>query len=809
MDERLEHALAERIEKTPDAGERLRPIVLAALHGQDAVDALLDHDTAPEKRTNGSAPAAPKGAYVRSVTVEGFRGIGAPARLDLTPGPGLTLVIGRNGSGKSSFAEALELLLTGDNRRWSTRSAIWKDGWRNLHHPTAQIEAELAVEGVNGATIARRTWDDAAGLETSTAEVQPRGLPKTGLGFLGWDAALSTYRPFLSYNELGAMLDEGPTKLHDAVSLVLGLDDLAAAEKALKDARLARERRAKTAKGERDQVVAILEQADDERARTAIGHLRTMNLDALEPLVVAPPGESHGELAILQRLAAFRLPVQEEVEDRARELRDAGKELAELVGTQAERLLTSADLLDAALGFHEHFPDTTCPVCGTTDRLTDEWRRRAEEAAAAQRAAALEARRARSRASKALEQARELVTAVPGAIRDARGIIDVDPTISAWADWVELRDVEATELAAQLAPRMLALRARVDELRAKAEAEVARREDAWRPIALRLSSWLAGAREATKAAAAVPELKRAETWLKETAAEIRNERFAPIADEAMAIWALLRQRSNVELGRIELQGAGARRSVKLDVTVDGVEGAALGVMSQGELHALALSLFFPRATLDESPFRFVVIDDPVQSMDPAKVDGLARVLDRAAKKRQVVVFTHDDRLPEAVRRLGIEATAIEVARDTGSSVTLRDAQTPVERHVEDARVVLRSDDLPEAAVRRVVPGFCRAAVEAACIEAVRRRRIGRGEPHREVEAALASVKGLTNLAALALFDDAGRAGNVLARIRNAFGQQHLDAYQAMQRGSHHGYDGNLHDLVRDSAVLARKLAESA
>ena len=50
-------------------------------------------------------------------------------------------------------------------------------------------------------------------------------------------------------------------------------------------------------------------------------------------------------------------------------------------------------------------------------------------------------------------------------------------------------------------------------------------------------------------------------------------------------------------------------------------GAALGVMSQGELHSLALSLFIPRATLPESPFRLIVIDDPVQSMDPARVDG--------------------------------------------------------------------------------------------------------------------------------------------------------------------------------------------
>jgi hypothetical protein len=67
------------------------------------------------------------------IAAQGFRGIGPKAILDLTPGPGLTLVVGRNGSGKSSFAEGLELLLTGDTYRWSQRSKVWRDGWRNLH----------------------------------------------------------------------------------------------------------------------------------------------------------------------------------------------------------------------------------------------------------------------------------------------------------------------------------------------------------------------------------------------------------------------------------------------------------------------------------------------------------------------------------------------------------------------------------------------------------------------------------------------------------------------------------------------------
>ena len=106
------------------------------------------------------ASAAMSGAYLTSLTVEGFRGIGPKQTLTLTPGPGLTIVVGRNGSGKSSFAEALEVLLTGDSKRWSDRSKIWKEGWRNLHqaHPAA-IEAELLLEG-GGRVKVGCTWDD-------------------------------------------------------------------------------------------------------------------------------------------------------------------------------------------------------------------------------------------------------------------------------------------------------------------------------------------------------------------------------------------------------------------------------------------------------------------------------------------------------------------------------------------------------------------------------------------------------------------------------------------------------------------------
>ena len=71
--------------------------------------------------------------FLTSISVAGFRGIGSEARLDLYPAPGLMVVSGRNGSGKSSFAEALELALTGTSFRWYKKETLWAESWRNLH----------------------------------------------------------------------------------------------------------------------------------------------------------------------------------------------------------------------------------------------------------------------------------------------------------------------------------------------------------------------------------------------------------------------------------------------------------------------------------------------------------------------------------------------------------------------------------------------------------------------------------------------------------------------------------------------------
>jgi hypothetical protein len=414
---------------------------------------------------------------------------------------------------------------------------------------------------------------------------------------------------------------------------------------------------------------------------------------------------------------------------------------------------------------------------------------------------------AHSAVKQALARARELLSAPPPLLAQlfdigVDGLADAREQWVAWYAGVALTDLEA--LATHLERHHARFEKSIERLKKAAGSELERRADRWHPIATALSAWLEPARAARSGAECLPRIKAAEDWLKDASAEIRNQRFAPIADKAMAIWEHLRQQSNVSLGRIELAGAKSQRRVTLDVTVDGVPGAALGVMSQGELNSLALSLFLPRATLAESPFRFVVVDDPVQSMDPARVDGLARVLQETARTRQVIVFTHDDRLAEAVRRLNIDSTILSITRRPKSVVEIRTSLDPVQAHIEDALALVHTTDLPKEVLRTLVPGFCRSALEASFIQIIRRRRLAAGRSHGEVEEELKDAGKLTPLAALALFDDKDRGGDVMKRL-NQIGAWAGDAFKQSKDGVHEAVAGDLKTMIRDTEKLTERI----
>jgi energy-coupling factor transporter ATP-binding protein EcfA2 len=800
--------VAARLEADPPT-EGAGELVLAAFQGADAVDATLRGDTTTATRVVAQArEQTPSAVHLSSLEVEGFRGIGETATLNIDPGPGLTLIVGRNGSGKSSFSEALEMLLTGTNQRWKGRQQVWRDGWQNLHHRTTCICAQFTVDGRRQPLTLQRSWTGGSSVDASTLTVD--GRRAASLDILGWTQPLADYPPLLSHNELEKSLDEKQTTLYDALAGILGLGEIAAAQHTLREARLQLENTAKNAKAACDTLMRLLERTDDERALVVLAALRRKpwDVDTVRRTVSdAAQVDEHSTLSRLRDLAGIQVLDRDQLNAAIDDLRVAAKGMQKTRGTNAALADDTAQILQQALLVHSHSEGSTCPVCGTDGVLTYEWRLRTGERITQLRERAADVAQARRIATEAIVRARRLITATPVAVRQGNVAgVDTDTLVALWDRWVDVPDVDdLAQLRTHLetvGPPLIAWVARV---RAAAREQFERRQTSWRPAAQAINEWLPLGTRVLESDAALKRVAAAEKWLRNAHDTLRDERFRPIAGAVQENWTELRQDSNVSLGALELTGSGNTRRLRLDVHVDGEPGSALGVMSQGELNCLALSLFLPRAALPESPFHFVVIDDPVQAMDPAKVEGLARVLDRAARERQVIVLTHDTRLADAVDYLGIRAARIEVVRREGSVVQLRRVHDAVGRYIDDAMAVAQSEGLPPEAAR-VIPGFCRQALEAACALAVTRRMLREGKRYADVQATLAEPTTLKMWLALALLKDAGRSGDVVEYLRRNHAWA-VDVVEDCNRGAHGArLLRDMKAFVRSVEKLAREIA---
>ena len=775
-------------------------LILASLEGREAVEGVLRGELLkPGVEAEADGDQRTPSIFLQDIKVSGFRGIGPEASLEIPPGPGLTVVTGRNGSGKSSFAEALEVLLTGDTLRWSDKRGPWKEGWRNLHHPSgSRITARFQVEGKRGPTTVDGIWPEDVDIGEVNLTAYHHGERHTDLSGIGWENPLHLYRPLMSYNELG-VIGAGPSALFDTLTAVLGLEPLVEARKPLAAARRERTRLADEVKRERlDRLLPTLQNIEDPRAEAAVKALRKRKRDLSE--LARLGSEPSPEQGSLRRLANLRAPDQEEVIRIASELEEAQLAVADLRGGDAEQAERLARLLDKVLDHHRRHGDNRCPVCGVGD-LDSEWRKSTEEQVGLLHQQAGRYRSATKRRDLTLRAAKGLV-AVPSI--PSSTAIDTSTLLAAWRHWGSL-PAETAEIPEHLLAGYEEVVREAAAMAEQAASLYSEREEKWAQVSPDLMAWVAKARRAEESMEVVGNITEAETVLKEVTEALRNVRWAPIESEALGLWRDLRLQSNVDLRSVELAGSGTWRRVELTVEVDGTKAPALAVVSQGEISCLALSLFFPRATLAGSPFRFMVIDDPVQAMDPARVDGLARVFARIAEDRQLVVFTHDDRLPESLRRMNIAHTGKKVSRRPGSVIEVSDIRDPVAQYFIDARVLISDDALPDEMARRVIPGICRNGLEAACIEAVRRRRLRKGEGHAEVERVLERAHKLTHKAALVFFDDMRKGGDVSARIREMRGASFENAFWGANKGAHRSFVGSLPQLISDCQELAKWL----
>jgi len=116
----LKWTVLELADADPKLLESVKLLIFGALEGDAFFDEVLHGAAGPivrPERIEATEVAEPVGAYLKSITVAGFRGVGPELKVPLFPGPGLVVIAGRNGSGKSTIAEALEMALTGSSYR--------------------------------------------------------------------------------------------------------------------------------------------------------------------------------------------------------------------------------------------------------------------------------------------------------------------------------------------------------------------------------------------------------------------------------------------------------------------------------------------------------------------------------------------------------------------------------------------------------------------------------------------------------------------------------------------------------------------
>ena len=671
---------------------------------------------------------------------------------------------GRNGAGKSSFAEAAELLLTGDNMRWSDRSKVWQDGWRNVHAgDAAEIKVGFTATG-DGCGELARTWRPGVGYDQFDSYSQFRGRRRQTTGALGWADAMRTYRPFLSAAEMNAVLQAKPSALYDAFHPLLGLDGLSTIEHRLTEAVKRLRARREAAKKLKEKLHAALRTHDDPRAAKAAELLAAARPDTDELARLATDSAAHtARQQALHRLAALRLSEPDEVRRQVEQLAAARQRRDELAGTSAAEARDTADLLARALAHRERHGTDTCPVCGT-GALDADWESatRLRSAELAERAREIDAA---DREAAAAVTALHAIAAPRLAEPDAG--IDTGDARAAWQAWQELLAADNSLVTAgtDCYERLVDV---VQRVRAEANSVLDQLGTDWRPMATQISAWLRDDATARQAAQALQDLVEARGWLTNVAAELRAAALAPIRDAATEVWSRLRHNSRLTIGELTLVGTPGsnRRRLDLPAELDGTPCPALAAASQGELHALALALFLPRATNEASPFRFVVIDDPVQSMDPARVHALAAVLGDEAQRRQVIVFTHDDRLPAAARDLQLANTTIlHVTRGERSAVRVEPCDDPVGRYVRDAGSVLADPEMPEQVKTVIVAGLLRDAVDASCQQRYRVQQYAEGADYDEVEEQITAAKRTKQLLALSIDCDSAQLPAQLNRLR--------------------------------------------
>ena len=656
------------------------------------------------------------------VKIAGYRGVGGqPLEFSVSPLPGITVLHGLNGAGKSSISSGLDAGLCG-----AAGGLGAADGsgllWEPVHHERDADSSHVEVVLAHADERLRLTWtkrrDDPLAQHTMTwrrGDEQRQVVPGPQ-----WRAALAAHQPVFAYADCERRVQSG-RDLREYLENLLALGGCFAMLKEAVEHRGARFADAA------ERCRRAWQDAAAELARIDAEHRRDESSDL--PPVAAPRFDEDVDLWLkregltdpgdaLPHVAAGQLGQVRAVAERVLAATSAlahahahatKGSVHQRLAAPLVALLTSAAALDE--------PTDVCPVC---DSAGVDWRSVLDT---------------NTRFDTSLRGQQNRVVSVLADLRDtARQLNNLTEVLSATTD----------ERCPDAAARCDGLLARFESAVRACGLDV---HPAVVQAAVDLADWLTGEQAGTAHEIAVEHSGRERRWRAARGGAVAGfvgvwrehgdaARLAgpwkDVSDRVADLRDRLRRPRQSVLGekvsrRVqELLNDVGLRVEELDVgkrsaTVRVFDAAGrhveLGMLSAGQRNALLLAPLL--ATADTGPFGFLVLDDPVHAFDGVRVDRLAWLINNLAADRRIVVLTHDRRLVEHLLAFGgASAEAFTVARDPRSAqVTVTSTDATWLCLIKDARAVVEgsvvipgSTTLPTT---DLVRGLCRQALDHA------------------------------------------------------------------------------------------------
>lgn len=653
--------------------------------------------------------------------VQSFRGFRDAREFDLSASA--VIVTGPNGTGKTSFFDALQWGLLGSLERLedlrSRRSVEHVVNQYRLGYK-ASVEIDLILQ--SGPVTVRRVGDhggstlELRGLSETAlfgeeAEVELRRilLPRTEMAL---DSALAT-SGLMQQDVMRRVLEAKPADRYRQLSTVLGLGALEDFEDAARSLAKQASEREKSARTERARITETLKKAQDrlEAAQTLLAtrpRIEAVRDEVLDFLAATPPGISFSptRLALERpddvRVAATALgralsviesaqklinqasqlrnglpnsPTDEELNalraevTRAESERDTAEAMREEAKGQLEAARrTAADVVKLAVLAVPLLADD-CPVCGQSidrEQLERELRERAEstDTLLELELAVSQLVDGSNRAAAATIAARQLLTAAEQQVDRWRQVrnadFDADAAVKAVADIdiVRFERYDVNSFAEASVPALEYIRGArhlLHELletfdRQSEQGAVERTAAEIRSIEIALSS---AENQLSSASVRSQRLQALSEQTIEARVEVTEERLQSIQPLVANIFQRLDPHPAFKTVEFELNTY-YKKGTTVPLVIDQVENISadpLLIFSTSQANIVALSYFIAMSlSSEERGLPFLLLDDPVQSMDDVNVLGFADLCRHLRLRRQLIVSTHERRFASLLER---------------------------------------------------------------------------------------------------------------------------------------------------------------